>query len=71
MERRHEIARTLDSKQQYLFHQTGAHVQSLLATRLGFLPDANYCHDVALAALESTNWKSLKAAKAMLQCMSY
>jgi hypothetical protein len=47
-----------------MFHQLGASVQS--AKSRGFLADADYCHELALIALEAVNWKSMKAAKAMM-----
>jgi hypothetical protein len=60
------VGRTLSAEQRSMFFRIGAELQSRAAVRLGRLPDANPYHEQALWALETTAWKSLKAARALL-----
>jgi len=62
----HELG--LTPKQRGMYFKLGAQIQS--SRRRGQV-DANYSHELALAALESTGWKSLRAARAMCSVMRY
>ena len=68
MERYHEVANELEMtpKQRKMYFQLGAAVDSSKRTSMGFAVDPNYSHEIALWALEATEWHSLKAARAML-----
>jgi len=68
MEQYHEIANEMQmtQKQRNMYFQLGSLVQSNKTVNMGFKVDPNYCHEIALGALEAVNWKSMKAAKAIL-----
>ena len=68
MERYHELANDmeLDARQRQMYFRLGAEVQNRKSARMGFAADADYCHDIALAALDATGYKSLKAARAVM-----
>lgn len=65
----YEFGNSLEGKQRTMFFHLGAEVQSSKNRSMGFHVDPHHCHELALIALDSTNWKSLKAAKAMLSVM--
>ena len=65
MEEYHRIGASLTPKQRGMYFRIGAEVQSSKSTR-GRLVDAGYCHEIALGALVAIDWKSLKAARAIL-----
>ena len=64
MERYHEIANEMQmtQKQRNMYFQLGATVQNASLGRR----NAEYSHDLALGALVAVDWKSMKAAKAIL-----
>jgi len=64
MEERHQIAQELTPKQRRMYHDLGSKVQSIKSR--GFLYNADEAHNLALWALDQVNWKSVKAAKALL-----
>lgn len=66
MEYYHRVGRSLQPRDRSLYFRLGAEIQNRMTVRLGFKADANYTHDLALQILEATNWKSLKAARAMM-----
>lgn len=63
---RYEIGRTLEPRQRSMFFQLGNEIDSNRRTAWGFAPNADDCHETAFAILETVNWKSLKAARALL-----
>jgi len=68
METYHMVAneRNLNPKQRQMYFRLGSEIQSSKTVRMGFRVSANYCHEIALAALDASNWKSLKAARAIV-----
>lgn len=64
---RHEVGRTIDVKKRQLFFQLGSQIQSIKSRQFGFLFNADHAHEMALWALDKINWKSMKAAKALMK----
>lgn len=68
MEEYHKIGAELEPKKRAMYFNLGARVcASRRVSRRDF--NDNNGHDLALIALEATNWKSIKAARAMLTVM--
>ena len=68
MEKYHELANELKMtpRQRGMYFQIGAEVESSKRVTMGFAVDPTYCHEIALGALEATEWRSKKAARAMI-----
>ena len=68
MDKYHAIANELKmtTKQRVMYFRLGAEVENAKRVKMGFAVDPNYCHGVALGALEAVDWKSLKAARAII-----
>jgi len=66
MEQYHETGEILEPEQKNMCFQLGAEVEGRLDVMRGFKHDPNYAHELALAALEAVDWKSLAAAKAIM-----
>jgi len=64
---RHEVGREFDAKKSHLFFQLGNQIQNIKSRQFGFLFDADYAHQMALWALDKTNWASIRTAKALLK----
>jgi hypothetical protein len=64
----HEVAKEMTPKQKSMYFQLGAEVANRKAVQYGFRTDSmeNYAHELALVYLAATEWKSLKAARAMM-----
>ena len=61
----YEFGRTLTPKQSSIFFRLGAEIGNNIARRMGFQPNVHRAHEYALWACETTEWKSIKAAKAI------
>lgn len=64
---RHEAGRIIDAKKRHLFFQLGSQIQNIKTRQFGFLFDADYAHEMALWALDKTEWASIRVAKALLK----
>jgi hypothetical protein len=62
---RFEVARTLTPKQRWMFWEVGGTVYGYRVRNFGYA-DENSSHETALAALHAVDWKSKKAALAMI-----
>ena len=63
---RHEVGRGLEIRQRNMYFMLGAEIHNYKTVTLRYSIDEDYCANIALWALSSTDWKSLKAARAML-----
>lgn len=63
-----EVGRTLEPKQRSMYFQIGSELFGRQNANRGY-SNMDRAHEQALAALHSTNWKSMKAARAMLSVM--
>lgn len=63
---RHEVGRYLEVRQRNMYFSLGAEIQNYKTVTLRYSVDADYCANLALWALSATDWKSLKAARAIL-----
>lgn len=63
---RFEVARTLNDKQSWMYWELGSIIRNRFLSDHGFTPNEDYCQEKAFIYLESTGWKSVKTAKAML-----
>lgn len=63
---RYEVAQTLTEKQRWMYWELGSTIRNKFLSDHGFTPNEDRCQEKALVALHSVNWKSIKAAKALL-----
>lgn len=62
---RFEAAEDMTREQKYMYFHLAGDVYSRMMSNRGFASE-DRCHEIALIALHSVDWKSMKAAKALM-----